>query len=146
MRYIRSIADLGITYRGGDDVQLIRYFNANYTADKTDRKSIIGQVFMLGGGPISWLFRKQKSVSISITEAEYIALSECLRQAVWLRGLLNKLGYSKYVNRKILTRDTQQTQVELKGNNQGSISLVKNRQVSERSKYIDIIYYYIREQ
>ena len=145
LRYIRSTAELGITYKGGSEIQLIGYSDADYAADKSDRKSTMGQVFMLGGGPISWSSRKQKSVSTSTTEAEYMALSECSRQAVWLTGLLNELCYSKYVNGQISTKDIQQTQVELKGDNQGSISLVKNRQVSERSKHIDVAYHYVRD-
>jgi hypothetical protein len=54
---------------------LIDYINADYRGDKLDRKSTTGNIFLLAGGVISWLSRKQKSVLISITEAEYIATS-----------------------------------------------------------------------
>lgn len=105
---------------------------------------------MLGNGPISWSSRKQRSVSTSTTEAEYMALSECSRQAVWLINLFTELGYPEIVNpthkqMNVNTSDNSEVMMELKGDNNGAIALVKNRQVSERSKHIDVAYHYIRD-
>lgn len=151
LRYLRSNSDMSITYSGKDnDAQLVGYSDADYAADKSDRKSTMGQVFMLGNGPISWSSRKQRSVSTSTTEAEYMALSECSRQAVWLINLFTELGYPEIVNpthkqMNVNTSDNSEVMMELKGDNNGAIALVKNRQVSERSKHIDVAYHYIRD-
>ena len=151
LRYLRSNADMPIVYRGGDKdtVRLVGYSDADYAADTRDRKSTMGQVFMLGSGPISWASRKQRSVSTSTTEAEYMALSECSRQAIWLAALFTELGYPEIIGpcnkMGVNAIDNSEAILELKGDNNGVIALVKNRQVSERSKHIDIVYYYIRD-
>ena len=134
LRYLRSYSDMPITYQGNSKqgIQLVGYSDADYAADKSDRKSTMGQVFILGGGPISWASRKQRSVSVSTTEAEYMALSEYSRQAVWLTGLFTELGYPEIVNstcRQISLNiiDSSKVKMELKGDNNGTISLIKNR-------------------
>ena len=152
IRYLRSHADLSIVYNGNESstIRLVGYSDADYASDKTDRKSTMGQIFMLAGGPISWASRKQRSVSTSTTEAEYMALSECSRQAVWFTHLFTELGYPEIVSPtsnqiSINISENPEVTMELKGDNNGAISLVKNRQISERSKHIDVAYHYIRE-
>ena len=84
LRYLRLYSDMLITYQGNSKqgIQLVSYSDTDYAADKSDRKSTMGQVFILGGGPISWASRKQRLVLVLITEAEYMALSKYSRQAV----------------------------------------------------------------
>ena len=77
-----------------------------------------------------------------------MALSECSRQAVWLTGLFTELGYPEIVDStcrqmSLNIIDSSKVKMELKGDNNGAISLVKNRQVSERSKHIDVAYHYV---
>jgi hypothetical protein len=60
------------------------YPDADLAGDKTDRLSYTGYVFMLGGGAISWVSRKQKSVSLSTAESEYVASSEAVKEALSL--------------------------------------------------------------
>ena len=81
LRYIRSSYNRKITYRKGDP-KLIGFSDADYAADKTDRKSTLRQVFIFARGPVSWASKKQKSVATSITKAEYIVLLEYSRQAL----------------------------------------------------------------
>ena len=83
IRYLRSTKNIEIRYKP-ENLNLISYTDADYGGDKLDRKSITGNVFLLAEEAISWLSRKQKSVLISITEAEYIAASTCAKQGVWL--------------------------------------------------------------
>ena len=68
LRYIRSTADLEIIY-GSGPAKLTGYSDADFAADKTDRKSTLGQVFMFASGPISWASKKQRSVATSTTDA-----------------------------------------------------------------------------
>lgn len=151
LRYLRSNSDMPIVYKanGDETVQIVGYSDADYAADKS-RRSIMGQVFMLGGGPVSWASRKQRSVSTSTMEAEYMGLSECSRQAVWLTSLFTEIGYPEIIDpvhkqASVNALANSEAMMELKGDNNGAIGLVKNRQVGERSKHIDIAYHYVRE-
>ena len=81
------------------------------------RKSITGYIFLAGNGAISWCSRKQISVALSLTEAEYVALSEVAREACWLRSLYSELG---------LLREKVPTLIQ--GDNEGSIAMAKNPQ------------------
>ena len=65
-------------------------------------------------------------------EAEYMAMSDCSRQVVWVCNLLAELGY--YIHR-----------IPISGNNQGSIFIASNPVMESKSKHIDIQYHYIRE-
>jgi hypothetical protein len=96
LRYIRSTAALRLRYGPGQD-KIIGYSDADYAADKTDRKSTLGYIFTFAGGAISWRSTKQRSVATLTTEAEYIALSICAKYALWLRQLLSDIGYSKFI-------------------------------------------------
>jgi len=73
-RYLRSTKDTEIRY-GPENPNLRGYTDVDYGGDKSDRKSTSGNVFLLAGGAILWLSRKQKLVSTSTTETEYIAAS-----------------------------------------------------------------------
>ena len=70
LRYIRSTVDRGIIYGNSRSPDFIDYSDSDFAADKLDRKSVLGYVCMLGGGPISWISRKQRSVATLTTEAE----------------------------------------------------------------------------
>ena len=87
---------------------------------------------MLAQGIISWLSRKQKSVALSSTEAEYIALSDCSCQLVWTSNLLSEIGFDIPIP-------------HLYGNNLGSLLWSTNPVQEKRSKHIDIRYHYVRD-
>jgi hypothetical protein len=95
---------------------------------------ISGYVFLAGNGAITWSSRKQISVALSSTEAEYVALSEAAREACWLRNLYSELGLLQ-VGIPMLIR----------GNNEGSIAMAKNPQFHKRSKHIEIRWHWVRD-
>ena len=74
LRYLSATRDRGITF-GGGDLSIQGYSDSNWAGDKEDRKSTSGYVFMLNNGPISWASKRQKTVALSSTEAEYMALT-----------------------------------------------------------------------
>jgi hypothetical protein len=131
LRYLKGHADLGITY-GDDDDSLNGYCDADWGANE-DRKSISGYLFMLGGGAISWSSKKQSTVALSSTEAEYIALVQAAKESIWLQRLLGELGRTERDHR-IMWED-----------NQGAIALALNPEYHARTKHIDIQYHFIRE-
>ena len=78
-----------------------------------------------------------------------MVLLEYSRQALWFKHLFEELGYPIYAidaNNLLSLRipDNKQAKIELKGDNIVSLKLVKNNQVYRRLKYIDIVYYFIR--
>lgn len=152
LRYIRSTVNKGIVYGDSGSSKVIGYSDSDYAADKLDRKSILGYVYMLAGGPVSWMSRKQKSVATSTTEAEYMALSTCAKEGMWMVQLLKDMSLSKYLgddlNRVNLVENAKheaQSPVQLKGDNQAANSLVKDAHIHERSKHIDVAYHHVRD-
>lgn len=112
---------------------LIGFADANYGENRIDRKSNSGFVFKLNGGVVSWTCRKQKCVSLSSTEAELISLCEAIKEAIWLQNILFDLKRSENKPTTIYE------------DNQSCIKLIKNQKVSNRSKHIDIKYFYIKD-
>src|SRR6266480_4769844 len=118
MRYLRSTIKLRLRFGPWGDLRLVVYSDADYAADKTDRKSISGAIGTLWGAAIFWLSRKQRSVSTSTTEAEYIAMSTTAKQGQWIAQVLHDMGYPQYIADNGMT-------VETRGDNQGALALIK---------------------
>ncbi|XP_021992050.1 secreted RxLR effector protein 161-like [Helianthus annuus] len=91
LRYVKGTLNHGIIYSKGSRGKLTGYSDSDYAGDINDSKSTSGYVFHLGSGAIAWQSKKQKVVSLSSTEAEYIALLMAGCQALWLKGILNDL-------------------------------------------------------
>lgn len=68
------------------------YVDADWGGDTVDRKSTSGSLVQIGGCYVFWKSTMQNSVALSTTEAEYIAMSEACKNAVWIRALLVELG------------------------------------------------------
>ena len=157
LRYIRSTINLGIIYGGSESSKslpssLRAFSDLDYAVDRLNRKSILGYVYMFAGGPIAWMSRKQKSVATSTTEAEYMALSTCAKEGLWIAQLLRDLGLEKYLRTELaqvaITENVKYKAylpTQLFGDNQAANLLVKDAYISERSKHIDIAYYYVRD-
>ena len=88
LRYIKGTIDYGITFDGNEetDVKLQCYVDADWGSNPNGRKSQSGYLFTICGGVISWASKKQSVVTLSSTEAEYIAASLASQEAVWLRS------------------------------------------------------------
>ena len=75
-RYLQGTKTHGICYKPSDNINFYGYSSADWAGDLADCKSTSGHLFMLQGVPVSWGSKKQPSVSLSTSEAEYIALSQ----------------------------------------------------------------------
>ncbi|KAM1007577.1 hypothetical protein ACFX2A_004218 [Malus domestica] len=73
LRYIKGTAGFGMFYKKGGDEELIGYTDNDYAGDQDDRKSTSGYVFMMNSSVVSWSSKKQPMVTLSTTEAEFIA-------------------------------------------------------------------------
>uniref|UniRef100_A0A3Q7HIM5 Uncharacterized protein n=1 Tax=Solanum lycopersicum TaxID=4081 RepID=A0A3Q7HIM5_SOLLC len=88
LRYIAGTTEHGIWYSKATNFTLTGFTDSDYAGNIDDRKSTSGFLFNLGSGAISWSSKKQEIVSLSTSEAEYIAATSAACQAVWLRRLL----------------------------------------------------------
>ena len=139
LRYLSGTRQKGITYGGhGGNLNIVGYSDADWAGDKVDRKSTSGFIFMMNNGPISWCSKKQTSVALSSTEAEYMALTLAAKEATWLRLLLTELG--------LLDEGNQHAKIALRGDNQSAIALGSNPILHQRTKHIDIQHHYIRDE
>jgi hypothetical protein len=116
------------------DRGLIGYADASYAGDVLDRKSIMGYCFLLNGGVITWSSRRQRTVSTSTTEAEYIAAGHAAREAVWVRRCINELGLSSPLRNVVVKSDST-----------GGIALTKNPEGQSRTKHIQVQHHFVRE-
>jgi hypothetical protein len=139
LRYIKSTIKQKLRFGPGEAYNhMVIYLDAAWVSDNSDRKSISCSVAMFYRGPISWSSKKQKAVSTSSCESEYVALSACTKQGQWFTQLLWDMRRNKYIG-----RDTNM--VHMLGDNMGAIALTKNPHLHEQSKYIDICYHFVRD-
>ena len=131
-RYLKSSFDLTLAYKKSEEY-FCCYSDSDWAGDKDDRHSTTGNIFMLGGAPISWLSKKQPIVALSTSEAEYVALCSAVQETVWLRRLLSSIHVDVNCPTTIYE------------DNQGSIAMAKNPVSHARTKHIDIRFHYIRE-
>jgi hypothetical protein len=84
LRYIAGSVDYGLDYVRGDGVRLIGYTDLDWAGCALDRKSTSGCCFRLGSTIVSWFSRKQRSMALSSTEAEYMVASQANCEAIWI--------------------------------------------------------------
>jgi len=139
-RYLRGTTDYCLVFKlgsGNGNARLEGFTDADY-ASAQDRISISAYTFIFNGAAIAWSSKRQRAISTSTLEAEYIALCAGAKQAVWLRGLFIELGQDRF-----LSKDPGRS-VLLYGDNQGALALVENPENHARTKHIDVQYHYIR--
>ncbi|XP_070662188.1 secreted RxLR effector protein 161-like [Malus domestica] len=133
LRYVKGTIGLGVLYRKGEHAELRGYTDSDYAGDLDDRKSTSGYLFMLGSGAVCWSSKKQPVVTLSTTEAEFIAAASSACQATWLRRIMKDLC------------QVQQDSTTIFCNNSSAIKLSKNPVLHGRSKHIDVRFHFLRE-
>lgn len=155
LKYLKGSKDQGIVYKGGT-LDIEGYSDSDWAGDKKSKKSTSGYIFMLNGGPVGWCSKRQATVALSSTEAEYITLTLAAKEATWLRLLLTELGLleandqhaelnvrHEHTGVKTLKKDlaepapSQNNAVSMKSDNQGSIALARNPVFHARTKHIE---------
>jgi hypothetical protein len=135
LRYEEGTTSYKLTL-GGEPaaMKLEGWSDADWAANDIDRKSISGYCFKLGAGAVSWKSKKQTSVALSSTEAEYMALTLATKEAMWIKLFLTELGVFKG------------GPICINCDNQSYIAQAKNPEHHARTKHIDIQYHFIREK
>jgi hypothetical protein len=134
LRYLKGTIDYGCRYSKGTELKpvLLGFSDSDFAGDIQDRKSTTGIVYFLGGNLITWASQKQKIVTLSSCEAEYVAAAAAC-QGVWLSRLIGDL------------LGTKEAPVKLFMDNKSAIALSKNPVHHDRSKHIDTKFHFIRE-
>ena len=78
-------SDFGITFQRGSGLKLVAYADADHARKTADRRSVSGGAVMCAGACVCWLSRTQKCVTLSTTEAEYVALADTIKEVILLR-------------------------------------------------------------
>lgn len=133
LRYLKGTRTLGLKYINSMGA-LLCFCDADYGEDLDTRRSTTAYVFMLSGGAVSWASRLQPTVALSSTEAEYMATSSAVQEAVYMRRLFFDLGFEQVEPTKVHQ------------DNQGCIALSNNPIYHKRTKHIDVRFHYIREK
>lgn len=133
VRYLKQTIDYKLTFVDDCSGNILKCnVDSDWGNDIVDRKSVTGYILKLFNCPVIWTSKKQQTVSISSTEAEYLAVSSVCQEILWIKQLLEifQLSFSKPV---IVYED-----------NQGCIFIAKNPE-TKRSKHIDIKHHFVRE-
>ncbi len=110
------------------------FVDADYaTSDLDSRRSVTGYLIFFNGGLISWKTQLQKSQSSSSTEAEYKAIHEAAKEAIWISNIINELSYP--LSMPIVVYE----------DNESTINAIANPVQHSKLKHIDIVYHSIRE-
>ena len=136
--------NIGLLYNcQGDNLYIKGYSDADWAGDLDGRRSTTSYIFSLSSdiglnNPVSWNSMLQKSVALSSCEAEYMAMKEAIKEAIYLANIFNyiniQLGLGYLPNIPTILVD-----------NESAIKLGQNPEFHKRSKHIDIQYHYIRE-
>ncbi|GJU62393.1 retrovirus-related pol polyprotein from transposon TNT 1-94 [Tanacetum coccineum] len=132
-RYLKGTIHMGLWYPKDSGFELKAFADADYAGCHDTRRSTSGSAQFLGHRLVSWSSKKQKSTAISTTEAEYIALSGCCAQILWMRSQLSDYGFAF-------------NKIPMYCDNQSAIALCCNSVQHSRSKHIDIRHHFIKEQ
>ncbi|XP_068319696.1 secreted RxLR effector protein 161-like [Pyrus communis] len=133
LRYLKGTVNFGLVYKKGGEEELFGYTDSDYAGDQDDRKSTSGYVFMLSSGAVFWSLKKQPMVTLSTTEAEFIAAASSACKAVWLRRILRQLNHDSH---KFTT---------ISCDNSSTIKLSNNPVMHGCSKHIDVRFHFLRE-
>ncbi|XP_062104243.1 uncharacterized protein LOC133815415 [Humulus lupulus] len=131
-RYLIGTMNLGLWYPKNSNFEIISYSDADFAGCKSDRKSTSGTCHFLGNSLVSWFSKKQNSVALSTTEAEYIAAGSCCAQILWMKQTLKDF-------------DVDFECTPIKCDNTSAINLSKNPILHSRAKHIDIRHHFLRD-
>ena len=141
LQYLLSSSDEGLTLKKqnpekkgetkeNQTLKIVGYADASYGGEES--RSQTGTLVSMNGNAIMWNSRRQDTVSLSITEAEYIACSEIAKDLRWLQQVLQELLPHMNTSTSIMT------------DNEAALKLCKTQTFHRRTKHIEHRYHYLR--
>lgn len=110
------------------------FSDSDWGGNLDDRRSTTGYCFIFNNAAVCWKSKKQQTVALSSTEAEYMAISAAVQEGLWLKAFLKEIN------------EYNQEELIINEDNQGCIAITKNPENHQRTKHIDIKYHFIREK
>ncbi|GJX13086.1 retrotransposon protein, putative, ty1-copia subclass [Tanacetum coccineum] len=94
LKYFKGTANVGLVYGRDQEkhMDIDGFVDADFAKDPDKDRSITGYVFMVHGCVVSWKATLHHVVALSTKEVEYMALTEIVKESIWLKGLLIELG------------------------------------------------------
>ncbi|KAE8665032.1 hypothetical protein F3Y22_tig00112699pilonHSYRG00066 [Hibiscus syriacus] len=133
MLYVKGTIDYGVMFKHGQEFNFHGFSDSDWGGSLDDMKSTSGYCFMIGLGVFSWSSKKQDIVAQSTAEAEFIATTVAVNQALWLRKILNDLCLE------------QKRSTEVFVDNQAAIAISNNPVFHGKTKHFNIKLYFLRE-
>lgn len=113
--------------------EIIGFCDADWANNIDDRKSCSGYVFIFQGGAMSWMSKRQATIALSTTEAEYISLATAGQESLLLRSFFNQFDI-----------DGSQQSIGIRCDNMSALDLALSNGYSARTKHIDLRHHFIR--
>lgn len=133
LRYLKGTIDWKLTFHSNPKSEMFGYCDADWAGCPDTRRSTTGYVFEIQGGAISWSSRRQPTVALSSTEAEFMSMTSAMQEALWLKRFEMEIF-----------RTAPKT-MTLYCDNQGALHLAKNQNYHARTKHIDVRKYFIQD-
>ena len=131
-QYLYTTRTHRLVYRSGSPLQVVIYSDASHGSAADIPYATRGYIVQMAGGTVTWSSKKIKMVTLSSTEAEYVAACEAVKEAAWLTYLFTWMGLSPLRTRLLV-------------DNQPAIHIAQNPVCHSRIKHIRLDYHYIRE-
>jgi len=132
IKYVSGTLSFGIWYSFNTNDCLSAYSDADWAGDVDGCKSTSGGCFYFGSALVSWMSKKQNSISLSTAEAEYITAGSCCTQLIWMKQMLEDYGIS-------------QGTMTIYCDNTSAIHISRNPVQHSRTKHIKIREHFIRD-
>ena len=117
---------------GSGKVEVSGFADASWASDADKFRSVCAYVFFIGGGPVSWKCKLHPTVALSSAEAEYLAIGDAAREALWLRSLLAEFGFP-------------QLSTSISVDSRSAKAIAENPVFHSRTKHINLIHHFIRQ-
>lgn len=133
LRYLKSSPGKGLIYKSNGSSTLVGYSDADWVGSTYDRRSTTGYCTFIGGNLVTWRSKKQTTIARSSAEAEYRAMAHTVAELLWLKSLLQELGFT--INQPI----------DMMCDNQAAIYIAGNPVFQERTKHIEVDCHFVRD-
>ena len=137
IKYVLDSKDMGLKFypSGARNCawSILCFTDSDYAGDEVSRRSVSGYIISVHGVPVQWRSKSQQSVTLSSTEAEWIALSEAVKDIMFLKYLCESMGIRV------------QLPITVRVDNMGAVFMSKNVTTTTRTKHVDIRTKFVRE-
>lgn len=138
LKYLHGTTTEGIAFErdpSRDQPKVEAWSDSDWGGDKDDRRSVSGYIFKVASGPVSWKSKKQSTTALSSCEAELMALTNAVCEALWMRGILIELGVCG-----------EDTPIVIREDNRGAKAIAEDKKFSDRTKHIAIRHFRVQEE